>query len=342
MSRIEPNTLGTKRHVELRTGTPYANLNAAQILFAETLGKHWSIAPNNIIPFNGATGAIEAVRNHVLKKGARKHPTVLTVSPGYWRARESFEGLGFEIINVRTEQNAFSISEPILTEKAEETRPDLIYLSLPNNPTGAIFDPQAIISGVAEEMTVMIDLTLPCRDFDVGTLTGTLYESFKQRSNLFLVGSTSKSHETAEYRIGWAVCASAKDADDLRGENRSGISTFAIAEGIKRIAEPPMVLEKIDRSFSFLEAGAKGGKFKIVKPARSVRSSYVLLELLEPVASVRALLEKNGIHVMWGSDFGLTDKHIRLETIEYPNIQIFVEAINDASAGENSVSVPPA
>lgn len=326
---VTNSTANTKRHVELRTGTPYANLNAAQILFSETLAKHWGIAPDNIIPFNGATGAIEAVRNHVLKASTRKHPTVLTVSPGYWRARESFEGLGFEIINLRTEQNAFSISEQALVERAKETRPDLVYLSLPNNPTGAIFDAQAIISGVAEEMTVMIDLTLPCRDFDAGTLTSALYEGFKQRSNLFLVGSTSKSHETAEYRIGWAVCTSAKDANELRAENRSGISTIAINEGINRIREPSMVLERIDRSFSFLEEGARGGKFQIVKPERRVKSSYVLLELLEPVERVRAILEENGIHVMWGSDFGLTDKHIRLETIEYPNIEIFVEAINN-------------
>ena len=338
MSRIAPNILNTKRHVELRTGTPYANLNAAQTHFAETLGKRWSIAPNNIIPFNGTTGAIEAVRNHVLKISPRKHPAVLTVSPGYWRARESFEGLGFEIINLRTEPNAFSISEHALTEKAKEARPDLIYLSLPNNPTGATFDPQAIIGGVAEGTTVMIDLTLPCRDFDVGTLTAALYEKFKQRSNLFLVGSTSKSHETAEHRIGWAVCASEKDAAALRSENRSGISTIAIAEALKRIAEPPMVLERIDRSFSFLEAGAHGGKFALVKPERSVRSSYVLLELLEPIEQVRAILEANGIHVMWGSDFGLTDRHIRLETIEYPNIQIFVEAINDAPAAAQQSS----
>jgi aspartate/methionine/tyrosine aminotransferase len=77
----------------------------------------------------------------------------------------------------------------------------------------------------------------------------------------------------------------------------------------------------------FLEEGTRSGKFEIVKPERSVRSSYVLLELLEPAEQVRAILAENGIHVMWGSDFGLTDKHIRVETIEYPNIQIFVEAI---------------
>src|ERR687883_216426 len=104
---VRNTTANTKRHVELRTGTPYANLNAAQILFSETLAKHWGIASDSIIPFNGATGAIEAVRNHVLKTSRRKHPTVLTVSPGYWRARESFEGLGFELVSLRTERDGF-------------------------------------------------------------------------------------------------------------------------------------------------------------------------------------------------------------------------------------------
>jgi len=330
MSDTEPHNQRAKRHVELRTGTPYANLNAAQTLFAQTLGAHCHIPPDNIVPTFGATGAIEAVRNHVLKNTSNRRPVVLTVAPGYWRARESFEGLGFELLNFRTEPNAFSISEEAFIGKALEARPDLIYLSLPNNPTGAIFDPPTIIGKIPEEMTLIFDLTLPCRDFDAGKLTREIYESFEGRSNLFMVGSTSKSHETAEYRIGWAVCASANDAAQLRGENRSGVSTFAIAEGTRRIGEPPTVLDKINRSFSFLEAGARSGKFEIVKPERRVRTTYVLIELLEPSESVRKILDDNGIHVMWGSDFGLTDKHLRLETIEYANVEIFVNAINSS------------
>lgn len=322
--------MSTKRHVELRTGTPYANLNAAQILFSQRLGEHCHVAPDNIVPTFGATGAIEAVRNHVLKNTLNRPPKLMTVSPGYWRARESFEGLGFDLINVTTEPNGFSIGEQTLIERSVAIRPDLIYLSLPNNPTGAIFDPRTIIREVPEETVLMFDLTLPCRDFDAGELTREIYESFTGRSNLFLVGSTSKSHETAEYRIGWAVCTSAKDAADLRGENRSGISTFAIAEGIRHIGESPTVLDKIDQSFSLLEAGAESRKFRIVKPERRVRTTYVLIELLEPFENVRKTLTDNGIHVMWGSDFGLTDKHIRLETIEYPNIEIFVGALNNS------------
>lgn len=329
MSHTDSHNQAPRRHIELRMGTPYANLNAAQERFAEALGSHCAINPKSIIPMNGATGAIEAVRNHVLKRSQKK-PTVLTVSPGYWRARESFEGLGFEVASLRTERNGFSISEAALVEKAKELNPELIYLSLPNNPTGAIFDPHVLVRSLAEETTVLLDMTLPSRDLDFRALTSGLYESFTGRSNLFLVGSTSKSHDTAEYRIGWAICTSLKDAAELRGENRSGISTLAISEGIKRLATAPTVLEKIDRSFSFLEEGEKGGKFAVVKPAQRVKSSYVLIKLLAPVAEVKSALERGGIHVMWGSDVGLTDEHIRLETIEYPSMQIFVEAINSS------------
>ena len=317
-----------KRHVELRTGTPYANLNAAQLRFAETLGDQWHIDPDKIIPTFGATGAIEAVRNHVLKLSEKKQPAVLTVSPGYWRARESFGGLGFKLIDIATEANRFSISEEIVIERALKAQPELIYLSLPNNPTGAVFDPLAIISGVPAETAILFDLTLPCRDFDVGELTREVCERFNERSNLFLAGSTSKSHETAEYRVGWTVCASQKDADQVRGENRSGVSTLGIAEAIRCVVGPPTVLDKIDQSFAFLERGQAFGKFAIVTPPRRVRTTYVLIELLEPPERVRKILDDQGIQVMWGSDFGLSDRHIRLETIEYPSIEIFVSTIN--------------
>ncbi|MDT5268371.1 MAG: Aminotransferase class [Acidobacteriota bacterium] len=330
MSDTDQTTHTPARHVELRTGTPYANLNAAQMLFADTLAARWKLDPESVIPTAGATGAIEAVRNHVLKRSPSKHPTVLTVTPGYWRARESFEGLGFEVVSVRTESGGFNISEQVLADKAKAISPTIVYLSLPNNPTGAVFDPHALVRAMPEETTVLLDLTLPSRDPGARELTGGLYESFKGRSNLFLAGSTSKSHGTAEYRIGWVVCASEKDAAELRGENRSGISTHAIAEGVRCLAERPTVLENIARSFSLLEEGAQRGRFEVVKPERRVESSYVLIKLLAPSGAVRRLLEDAHIHVMWGSEVGLTDEYIRLETIEHPAVEIFVKELNNS------------
>ena len=112
-------------------------------------------------------------------------PTVLTVCPGYWRARESFEGLGFRVIDLHTEPFGFAIPEAMLVAKAEETKPDLLYLSLPNNPTGAIFDPEVVIAGVPEGTAVIIDLTLPCRAIDARALTHELYQKFRGRGTCF-------------------------------------------------------------------------------------------------------------------------------------------------------------
>lgn len=330
MPRAEPSQPDAARRVELRTGTPYANLIAAQGRFAETLGAHWGVRADSVIPTPGATGAIEAVRNHVLRRSPRKRPVVLTVAPGYWRARESFEGIGFEVVSLRTEGDSFAIDEAALAGKAREIGADLVYLSLPNNPTGATFDPRALVAGLAEETGVCLDLTLPSRGLDSRALTGALYRSFEGRDNLFLVGSTSKSHGTAEHRIGWAVCASAKDARDLRAENRSGVSTSAIAEGISRLAEPPSVLENIERSFALLEEGERGGSYALVKPARRVKTSYVLVKWLTPAERAKRVLAAAGIQVMWGSDVGLTDGYVRVETIEHTGVRIFVREINDS------------
>ena len=315
-------------HVELRTGTPYANLIAGQQLFAAAVSEYFDVQQDDCIPTAGATGAIEAVRNHVFRTALKAYPTVLTVSPGYWRARESFEGLGFRTIDVHTEPFGFAITEALLVAKAEEIKPDLLYLSLPNNPTGAIFDPEVVISGVPEGTAVIIDLTLPCRALDARALTHELYRKFRGR-NLFLVGSTSKSHGTAEYRIGWAVCANSDDAAQLKKENRNAVTSASVKEAMKRLKEGSTVIGQIESSFVLLRDGEQEGGFELITPERKSETGYVLIRARVDAKELRSILDERGIRVMWGSEFGLSDQYIRLETLEPGNIQIFVETVNE-------------
>jgi aspartate/methionine/tyrosine aminotransferase len=320
--------------IELRTGTPYANLIVNQQLFAVALGEYFGVCPNDCIPTAGATGAIESVRNHVFRTRLKAWPKVLTVCPGYWRARESFEGLGFRMIDLRTEPFGFAIAEAALIAKAEETNPDVLYLSLPNNPTGAIFNPEIIIAGAPEETAIIIDLTLPSRAIDARVLTRELYQKFRGRQDLFLVGSTSKSHGTAEYRIGWAICANSEDADQLRKENRSGIASVSITEALKQLERGSTVFEPIESSFALLREGEKSGAFELVTPERRTETGYVLIRTRAGAAELRTVLDQRGISVMWGSEFGLSDEYIRLETLEPQNIGVFVETLGHKKAQE--------
>jgi aspartate/methionine/tyrosine aminotransferase len=323
-------------HIELRTGTPYANLIASQQLFAAAVGDYFGISRDDCIPTPGATGAIEAVRNHVFRTTLKACPTVLTVCPGYWRARESFEGLGFRTINVHTEPFGFAISEALLVAKAKEIKPDLLYLSLPNNPTGAIFDPEIIIAGTLERTVVVIDLTLPARAIDARMLTHELYQKFRGRKNLFLIGSTSKSHGTAEYRIGWAVCANSDDAAELKKENRNVVASASAREAMKQLKQGSIAIELIERSFNLLRNGANEGMFELVTPVRRTETGYVLIRALADVKELRSVLDHRGIRVMWGSEFGLSDQYIRLEMLEPRNIGVFVATVSSMVHGKTS------
>jgi aspartate/methionine/tyrosine aminotransferase len=318
-------------HVELRTGTPYANLLTSHRLFTAALSDYFGVGQDDCIPTTGATGAIEAVRNHVFRTRLKAHPTVLTVCPDYWRARESFTGFGFRVIDLHTEPFGFGIAEAMLVAKVKETKPDVVYLSLPNNPTGAIFDPGLVIAGAPEETAVMIDLTLPARAIDARVLTRELYQKFRGRRDLFLVGSTSKSHGTAEYRIGWVVCASSDDAVQLKNENRNVVASASAAEAMKQLKRRSTAIELIESSFDLLRSGEKKGEFELISPERRTETGYVLIRARADAEELRSVLDQRDIRVMWGSEFGLSDQYVRLETLEPRNIRIFVETVNGAA-----------
>ena len=325
--------------VELRMGTPYANLLANHGLFTAAVSDYLGICQDDCMPTSGATGAIEAVRNHVFRTRLKACPTLLTVCPDYWRARESFAGFGFRAIDLHTEPFGFAIVEALLVAKANETKPDVVYLSLPNNPTGAVFDPELVIAGTPEQTAVVIDLTLPTRAIDARVLTRDLYQKFRGRRDLFLVGSTSKSHRTAEYRIGWVVCASSDDAVQLKNENRNvAAASVSVAEATKQLKGGPTVIASIESSFRLLRDAEKKGGFELIRPERSAESGYVLIRARADAEEFQDILDRRGISVMWGSEFGVSDQYVRLETLEPQNIHVFVETINGVARGKTTIT----
>lgn len=329
--RMDHTSTPDRHHVELQVGEPYANLMAGQSLFTHAVAQHFQIDPTFVFPTLGTTGAIEAVRNHALYTSGTQHPTAVTVTPGYWRARESFQGSGFKILAVSTQPGGFAIDEQEIAANVAEKRPDLLYLSLPNNPTGAIFTPEEIIQSVPETMVLMIDLTLPSSGLDTRAMVSGLHSAFAGRKNLFLLGSPSKSHRTAEYRIGWAVCTNRQDAEELRKENRNVLPTLSIAEGMKQLGKAPTVLESLSQSFALLREGERQDRFTLVKPVRRVETGYVLLEIHVETNELKHALEAQNIRVLWGSALGLTDQYIRLETMEPANIHLFIAALNSCA-----------
>ena len=328
MTDMKLSPAQAQQHVELRVGVPYANLIAHQQRFVEALGRHFQIDPAYILPTTGTTGAIEAVRNHILKISKSREPVVYMLFPEYWRAKESFQGLGFQLREASIERENFLIDEQNIVVEVQDILPDLLYFSLPNNPTGATFLPEKIIEHIPEHTAIIIDLTLPSADFDLQTILPTLHHRFAEKRSLFLVGSFSKSHRTAEHRVGWLIGSSLQQMKMLREENRNVVSTFAIQQGLQCLNQKSPAVESIKHSFAFLKEGEKQARYEIVRPSRMVESGYVLLKTLVDIDKLQFILQRENIHVMWGAELGLPNTYIRLETIETANIKIFVDIVN--------------
>jgi len=327
MKQLVTTSKASESQIDLRTGPSYAKLIRSHTQFASVVADYFGLDAQDVIPTSGASGAIETVRNHVFRLALKANPVLLTVSPGYWRARESFQGFGFQVATVQTAADGFDIHETALIQKAAEVQPDIVYLSLPNNPTGAVFDPEKIVNGLPATTPIIFDLTLPSRQLNMRELAAHLYRGCRGRRKLFLVGSTSKSHNTADCRLGWTICASSADAAQLRQENRNVVSSLSVEKASSELAKEPTVNDSIERSFQLLKRAEGSCGFKLVEPARRAQSSYVLIESLGDPEMLRSSLRQYGISVMWGPEFGLTDRYFRLEVSEPESVRVFIDAL---------------
>jgi hypothetical protein len=114
----------------------------------------------------------------------------------------------------------------------------------------------------------------------------------------------------------------------LKKENRNVVPSASVKEAMKRLERGSTVIELIESSFAFLRDGQTSGAFELVTPERKTETGYVLIRVRTGVEELRNVLDQRSIRVMWGSEFGLSDEYIRLETLEPRNISIFVEAVN--------------
>jgi len=64
----------------------------------------------------------------------------------------------------------------------------------------------------------------------------------------------------------------------------------------------------------------------------------VLIRPRADTEEFRNVLDRHGISVMWGSEFGVNDQYVRLETLEPRNIHVFVETINGAARGKTAIA----
>ncbi len=192
----------------------YAGLNDA---FAASIG----IDAHHVEAFNGVDAAIKAVFDAYGEKGR----TFLTATPtfGYYEPCAEQHGMVLETVPYASD---LGYPLPTMAEKLR-TRPRLLFVCNPNNPTGTMLDPEAIVTLArsAPETLVVVD---------------ELYVAFTGQSvipralgldNVVALQSLSKAAGLAALRLGFAIGSPAVLDRLRRVTGPYDINMFAVVAG---------------------------------------------------------------------------------------------------------------
>jgi len=237
--------------------------------------------------------------------------------PGTFRAA----GANFTVVEARAEDGF----QPDARAIAEAVRPDTraILINTPNNPTGAVYAPEAL-EGIAE-ICRKHDLWL-FSDEVYWTLTGASRRHLSPRAlpgmkeRTLVINSLSKSHGMTGWRIGWLTGPAdlIRLAIGLNLVSTYGLNDFVSRAAIEALENGYGVKEIADRYAARREiflAEMRG--FNAVTVRGSEGGMYVMLDIraVEPDCERFAweLLEAEKVGVMPGSSFGeAAAGHIRI------------------------------
>ena len=161
-------------------------------------------ADTELIVTPGTQGALFAALSALVSPG----DTVLLPDPEYFMSERIVSYLGGVPARIAIEQNEqgfLTLRDP---EVAAVSRPRLLLLSHPNNPTGGVYQMEALAAladfAVARDLIVVVD-QLYCRLLFTGTKYGHLctYPGMRERT-ITLLGP-SKTESMSGYRVGVAV-----------------------------------------------------------------------------------------------------------------------------------------
>ncbi len=159
---------------------PDPHASALMQRLREYLGLSEHIA---LLPGNGSDEIIQLIAM-ALSAGGR---SILSVEPSFvmYRMIATFCGMKYTGVPLRTED--YSLDMPALLQAMEETRPAVVFLAYPNNPTGNLFDEQDVIRLIeAAPGLVVID------EAYTAFAEHSFLRYLGQYDNLLLMGTLSK------------------------------------------------------------------------------------------------------------------------------------------------------
>ncbi len=162
---------------------------------------------------NGSDELIQLLATVFARPGA----AVLSVTPSFVMYRRCAIAAGMEFVEVPLERKSFALDPAAMLGAVKRHKPSLVFLAYPNNPTGNLFDADAIraLARAAGGLVVIDEAYAPfagdtwikrCRDFDNVVVMRTLSKLGLAGLRLgFLVGAAAWSDQLEKLRLPYNI-----------------------------------------------------------------------------------------------------------------------------------------
>jgi threonine-phosphate decarboxylase len=292
------------RRLDLIQALPEVDAAAMTAAFADAAG----LAPDAVLAGNGSTELI------YLLPRVLAPPRAVVVGPTYADYADACRLAGVPVSHVTVA--AAEAFMPSLGRLKEALKPgDLVFVCNPNNPTGVLLDPEAILHVAAErpDCRFLVDESYLPFAPEAMSLAG------HGLNNLLVLSSMSKIHRIAGLRIGFLIGPALIMA--RLHPHRPPWSVNALAqEAVSFLsAHPALVARFLSETRSFLDAEKQllaerlhGCRWVQIFPSRT---SFVLLQLAPAAvaAEVCHALAQERILVRDCSNFvGLDQRFVRI------------------------------
>jgi len=207
----------------------YAGLNAA---YAETVG----VPEHYVEAFNGVDAAIRAIFDAYGEKGS----TFLTTAPtfGYYEPCAQQQGMVIDEV-LYPDDLRFPLAA---IARRLESRPRLLFICNPNNPTGTLVEPATLVAlarSAPQTLVVVDELYVAFTGRSVVSLA-------REISNVVALQSLSKAAGLAALRLGFAVGHPTIVERLRRVTGPYDINMFAVVAGKAAMADPEHTRRYVD------------------------------------------------------------------------------------------------
>ena len=192
--------------------------------------------------------------------------TVLSVDPGFvmYRMIARFTGMNYAATALRATD--FGLDAGALLEEIRRTEPALVFLAVPNNPTGNVFD-EADVTSIIRAAPGLVVIDEAYFEYVSEPDYPNAVQWVGEFPNLLVTRTFSKAYGLAALRIGYGV-SQAPLADILnRVRQPFNVNSFALAAALAALADQDHLAASVQAN--------RAGMQQLVAGLRALRLDFI-------------------------------------------------------------------